>query len=160
MCWYSLSSFLLAFYRRCQPILWAHNPLRAHNLQCQGGWLTGRILPRLQCALHPCSLSQPQQPRMQSPTALGQLQVSWKHPTQRKAAPWGLCRMDSLTTVTYPGRVHHALGCPCRARGEHDEQRVAKGQLFELQLWCLCTCPACQEVIQEHAVGKNMRNQQ
>ena len=55
---------------------------------------------------------------------------------------------------TYPGRVHHALGRSGRARRKHDEERMAEGQLLELQLGGLRTLPGGQEVLQEHAVGK------
>lgn len=58
---------------------------------------------------------------------------------------------------TYPCRVYHALGCPGRARGEHDEQWVAEGQLLELQLGGVLAGSARQKVLQEHAAGKRAK---
>lgn len=55
---------------------------------------------------------------------------------------------------TYPGGVHHALGRPSRARREHDEERVAEGQLLKLQLGRLVPFPGREKVVQEHAVGE------
>lgn len=57
---------------------------------------------------------------------------------------------------TYPGRVHHALGRSGRAGRKHDEERVAEGQLLELQLGRLIPVPGRKEVIQKHTVGKHM----
>lgn len=55
---------------------------------------------------------------------------------------------------TYPGRVHHALGCSRCARRKHDEERVAEGQLLELQLRGLVALPGGQEILQKHTVGR------
>lgn len=55
---------------------------------------------------------------------------------------------------TYPGGMHHALGRPGGARREQDEERVAEGQLLELQLRCLLPSPGRKEVVQKHAVGE------
>lgn len=55
---------------------------------------------------------------------------------------------------TYPCRMHHALGRSGGARGKHDEEGVAEGQLLELQLRGLLTRPGCKKIIQKHTVGK------
>lgn len=56
-------------------------------------------------------------------------------------------------TQTYPGRVHHALGRPGRARGVHDEEGVAERQLLELQLGRWVPSASREEVVQKHTVG-------
>lgn len=147
-------------------------PCGRHSLQCQGGrWLTGCILPQLQHDPHHPGLSQPPQPQdcnvpLPCPTST----TPHTHPTPgisfreeqhpgASAEGTGLMAAGPAEDDTYPGRVHHALGRAGRARGEHDEQRVAEGQLFKLELRRLRARSAGQELIQEHTVGGNRRNQ-
>ena len=84
-------------------------------------------------------------------------QQHWAHRTPPPAQLRPRAHPGATWAETYPCRVHHALGRSGRARREHNEERVAEGQLLELQLGHLVPFPGGKKVIQKHAVGRRHR---